>query len=47
MQLEIVEPAGEKCSGDGSGDPCQPGGFWWGCCIIHYWCWEPGVGLCC
>jgi len=51
MELEVVEGS---CSssiqprvGDVEPAGCPPGGFLWGCCIIHYWCWESGQGLCC
>ncbi|MGC1121463.1 MAG: hypothetical protein WBA22_10260 [Candidatus Methanofastidiosia archaeon] len=53
MQLEIVESGG--CAEEpvamvaGGIEPmgCPEGGFIVGCCIIHFWCWEPGHGLCC
>ena len=50
MELEVVEGscaeepvlmAGATPAG------CPEGGFIIGCCIIHFWCWEPGHGLCC
>jgi hypothetical protein len=53
MQLEIVESGGcaeEPVAMVGGGiEPmgCPEGGFIVGCCIIHFWCWEPGHGLCC
>ena len=50
MKLEVIEGS---CSGDIEPIPkdgtegCSEGGFMIGCCIIHYWCWDPGHGLCC
>ncbi|MBU6999975.1 MAG: hypothetical protein HXS51_04370 [Theionarchaea archaeon] len=46
MQLEVVESgrcAEEPVAMAASG--CTD--FMIGCCIIHFWCWEPGQGLCC
>ena len=51
MQLEVIESG--KCEAE-----VQPvaayaealsgcSSFMIGCCIIHFWCWEPGAGLCC
>ena len=52
MELEVIESGGcnveiepkamasvESISGCSS--------FMVGCCIIHFWCWDPGQGLCC
>jgi len=45
MELIVVE------SGKCQEVPDEPEGgctsFMIGCCIIHFWCWEPGSGLCC
>ena len=47
MQLEVVESG--KCAEEPeiAAMGCPEGGFMIGCCIIHFWCWEPGHGLCC
>jgi len=54
MKLEIVEGSctpEEPVQSIGSltlePSGCSEGGFIIGCCIIHFWCWEPGHGLCC
>ena len=52
MQLEVIESG--KC--DAEPVPVAPAyaesisgceNFMIGCCIIHFWCWDPGQGLCC
>jgi hypothetical protein len=52
MELEVIEGSCDaelqpKIAGDVQPTGCSEGGFMIGCCIIHYWCWEPGHGLCC
>ena len=46
MELEVVEG---KCAEEPVIEAmgCSEGGFMIGCCIIHFWCWERGHGLCC
>ena len=44
MELEILEmPIAE----DSEASSCEEGGNMIGCCIIHFWNWDPGHGLCC
>ena len=48
MELEVIEgscapPEAMQVEPEG----CSVGGMMIGCCIIHFWCWEPGSGLCC
>ncbi len=49
VELEVIES--KKC--EPIDEPaavvmgCDPGGFFYGCCIIHFWCWDVGQGLCC
>ena len=48
MELEVIEASGGLCTGQEEKDlGCPEGGLLIGCCIIHFWCWEPGHGLCC
>jgi len=52
MELEVIEGSCDaelqpKIAGDVQPTGCSEGGFMIGCCIIHYWCWDPGHGLCC
>ena len=44
MKLDVIEPAG-FCGPENKDTPCDS--FMVGCCIIHFWCWEPGSGACC
>ena len=46
MELEVIEG---KCAEQPVEEimGCSVDGFMIGCCIIHFWCWEPGTGLCC
>jgi hypothetical protein len=44
MNLEVIE------SGERDFEPagmCQNFEFFSACCIIHFWGWEPGTGVCC
>lgn len=50
MELEVIEgkcaiPPVEAADIQPSGSSTE--GVMIGCCIIHFWCWEPGTGLCC
>jgi hypothetical protein len=52
MELEVVEgscSSAVQSTAAGGVEPmgCPEGGFIVGCCIIHFWCWSPGHGLCC
>ena len=52
MELEVIEGSCDaelqpRIAGDVQPAGCPEGGFIIGCCIIHFWCWEPGHGLCC
>jgi len=48
MELEVVEGSCvPKAAVQVEPEGCSEGGFVIGCCIIHFWCWEPGTGLCC
>ncbi len=48
MELEVVEPAGGLCEIFFQKEAgCSEVEYFIGCCIIHFWCWEPGTGLCC
>ena len=49
MGLEVLEAG--KCNTIPEPEAvvmgCPGGGFFYGCCIIHFWCWDAGHGLCC
>lgn len=47
MELEVIEG---KCEINDTGVDDEVMGcssFMYGCCIIHFWCWDAGTGACC
>lgn len=46
MELVVVESKG-KCVEELEVAPMGCTEFMVGCCIIHFWCWDAGDGLCC
>jgi hypothetical protein len=47
MKMEVVEPGNTTSASLEPAGICDQWEFFSACCIIHFWGWEPGQGVCC
>jgi len=47
MNLEVIESGITSPASREIIPVCDPNEFFSACCIIHFWGWEPGTGMCC
>lgn len=46
MKIEVID-AGKAADENDSCGGCREWGFLLGCCLVHFWSWDAGHGLCC